>query len=204
MRKVLLSFFVVVLFTLTLALAFHKTLLRGCATLLMHEDELQKVEAIFILSGGSYDRGNEAAKLFNQGICSRLVCTGGNPYVELKVFNIDTLESDMCVANLRRLSILDSSIIRLSYGTSTREEFDTILGYCLQQQLKKVMVLSSRLHTGRVNSLFREKMEAAGIQLVLHGAPSSRFNEYLWWQTEDGLIAVNNEWLKTIYYWCKY
>lgn len=192
------------LFALGLSLAFHKSILRGCATLLMHEDELQKAEAIFVLSGGSYDRGNEAAQLFLQGYSNRLVCTGGNPYVELKVFNIDTLESDMCVANLRRWSIPDSCIIRLKYGTSTREEFDTIIGYCLQLKLRKVIVLSSRLHTGRVNSVFRKKMDEVGIELILHGAPSSRFNEYLWWQSEDGLIAVNNEWLKTIYYWCKY
>jgi uncharacterized SAM-binding protein YcdF (DUF218 family) len=204
MRKVLLVGLAVMLFATALVFAFHESLLRGCATLLIHENALEKAEAIFILSGGSYDRGNEAAKLFNAGYSQHLVCTGGNPYVELKVFNIDTLESDMCVANLKRLQVPDSCITQLKYGTSTREEFDTIIGYCKQQKLNKIIVLSSRLHTARVNSVFRTKMEEQGIEVILHGAPSSRFNEYLWWQSEDGLIAVNNEWLKTIYYWLKY
>jgi uncharacterized SAM-binding protein YcdF (DUF218 family) len=187
-----------------LIVVFHKTLLRGCATLLMHEDKLQQAEAIFVLSGGSYDRGNEAVRLFNAGYCNTIVCTGGNPYLELKVFNIDTLESDMAVANLKRQGVPDSCVIQLKYGTSTREEFDTIIEFCKQHHLKRIIVLSSRLHTARVNSVFRKKMDEAGIDLILHGAPSSRFNEYLWWESEDGLIAVNNEWIKTIYYWWKY
>lgn len=204
MRKVFLILFALLLFTTAIVLVFHKTILRSCATLLMHEDLLQNAEAIFVLSGGSYDRGNEAVRLFSAGYSNRLVCTGGNPYLELKVFNIDTLESDMAIANLKRLNVPDSCIVQLKYGTSTREEFDTIIGFCNQQQLKRIIVLSSRLHTARVNSVFRKKMEEAGIELILHGAPSSRFDEYRWWESEDGLIAVNNEWIKTIYYWWKY
>lgn len=204
MKKVLLSFLAVMLFAAAIAAIFHQKLLRSCATLLMHEDELQKAEAIFILSGGGYDRGNEAVKLFRLGYSHRLICPGGNSFTELKVFDIDTLESDMTVANLKRLNIPDSCITQLKYGTSTREEFDTIIGYCKTMQFKKIIVLSSRLHTARVNSVFRPKMESSGIQLILHGAPSSRFDEYYWWQSEDGLIAVNNEWIKTMYYWWKY
>lgn len=170
----------------------------------MHEDELQPVEVLFVLSGGSYDRGNEAAKLFHQGCCKQIVCTGGNPYIELKVFNIDTLESDMAVANLKRLGVPDSCIVHIRYGTSTREESDTIIAWCKDQKLQKAIVLSSRLHTGRVNSSLRPAMKASGIEFMLHGAPSSRFDEDHWWYSEAGLIAVNNEWIKTMLYWLKY
>ncbi len=204
MRKVFLILFTLLLFTTAIFVVFHKTILRSCATLLMHEDALQNSEAIFVLSGGSYDRGNEAARLFSAGYSNSIVCTGGNPYLELKVFNIDTLESDMAVANLKRLNIPDSCVTQLKYGTSTREEFDTIIDFCNQHHLKRIIVLSSRLHTARVNSVFRKKMEESGIELILHGAPSSRFDEYRWWESEDGLIAVNNEWIKAIYYWWKY
>jgi uncharacterized SAM-binding protein YcdF (DUF218 family) len=204
MKKAVLFFLVFLLFSIALVLAFHESILRLCATLLIHQDKLEKAEAIFVLSGGSYDRGNEAAKLFYKGYSKRIVCPGANPFIELKVFNIDTLESDMAVANLKRLHIPDSCITQLKYGTSTREEFDTIIGYCLRENIHRIIVLSSLLHTARVNAVFREKMETAGIELIVHGAPSSRFNEYRWWEDEEGLIAVNNEWIKTIYYWWKY
>ena len=110
----------------------------------------------------------------------------------------------MTVANLKRLSIPDSIVTEIREGTSTREESDIILKYCIKKNIRKAMVLSSKLHTHRINEVFRRKLKAAGVELVVRGAPSSRFNEMFWWQSEDGLIAVNNEWLKRIYYWIKY
>lgn len=203
MKKLLIAF-AVLLIIFGLLFAFRTPILRACGTALMHEDKLQQADAMFILSGGGYDRGNEAYRVYRSGYTKQIICTGGNPVVEMKVFDIDTLESDMTTANLKRLNIPDSNIVQIKYGTSTQEEKDTIINYCKQHQLKKVILLSSRLHTARVHSVFRKPFEDAGVELIIHGAPSSRFNEYEWWKSEDGLIAVNNEWIKTLYYWWKY
>jgi DUF218 domain len=183
---------------------FRVPVLRWFATSLIVEDSLQKADAMFVLSGGGYDRRNEAAKILKEGYVNKVVCTGGNPFVELKVFNIDTLESDMTVANLKRLKIPDSLITEIRQGTSTKEESEIILKYSLKNNIKKAIVLSGKLHTHRINEVFRNKLKKAGIQLIVRGAPSSRFNELDWWRSEDGLVAVNNEWLKRIYYWIKY
>src|SRR5688500_1721204 len=101
---------------------FREPLLRSGATLLIHEDELQRADALFVLSGGGYDRGNEAVTIYQRGFAHRIICTGGNPVIELKVFNIDTMESDMTVANLRRQFIAESAITLIREGTSTQEE----------------------------------------------------------------------------------
>lgn len=204
MLKKLLIGLVVLLALCGLLYLFRTPLLRSCATALMHEDQPQKCEAVFVLSGGAYDRGNKAASLYKQGMAPLLICTGANTFNELKALNIDTLESDMTLANLRRLAVPESALRQIEYGTSTREEADTILGYCKAQHLKKVMVVSSRLHTGRVYKVFGKRFKEAGIELLIYGAPSSRFDELNWWKSEDGLIAVNNEWLKRFYYMVKY
>lgn len=159
---------------------------------------------MFVLSGGGYDRGNEAVKIFNAGYTNKIICTGGNAVTELCVMDIDTLESDMTAANLRQHSIPDSCIVVIRNGTSTKEEAQIILDYCLKNNLKKIIVLSSKLHTHRVNSVLGANFLKAGVELIVRGAPSSRFNEMEWWKEEDGLITVNNEWIKTIYYWFKY
>ena len=165
---------------------------------------MQKVDAMVVLSGGGYDRGNEAVQIVHQGYTNKIICTGGNPVIELRVFNIDTLEADMTVANLKRQGIPDSLIVEIRDGTSTKEESKIILDYCKQNDLKKIMILSSKLHTHRVQEVFKKKLKQAGIEVVVRGAHNSRFDEMLWWQDEDGLIAVNNEWLKRFYYWYKY
>lgn len=180
------------------------TILRSFATYLIDENPLQKADALFVLSGGGYDRGNEAVKVFNAGYVPKIICTGGNAVTELCVLDLDTLESDMTAANLRQHAVPDSCIVLLRNGTSTREEAQLIFDYSLQQHLNRIIILSSKLHTHRINKVFRAKFSAAHIELLVHGAPSSKFNELEWWKSEDGLIAMNNEWLKTVYYWWKY
>ena len=203
MRKFLIITFSLIL-ALTLLYTFRERELRWFATSLIVEDPLQKVDALVVLSGGGYDRGNEAVKIVKAGYSHHVICTGANPVIELKVFGIDTLESDMTAANLRRQSIPDSDITELRDGTSTKEESDIIADYCLQYQIKKVIILSSKLHTHRVQTVFKNKLKKKGIEVIVRGAPNSRFDELQWWRDEDGLIAVNNEWIKRFYYCWKY
>jgi hypothetical protein len=51
---------------------------------------------------------------------------------------------------------------------------------------------------------FRKRFEQAGIALCIAGAPSTTYNEKLWWAKENGLIMVNNEYIKLLYYWITY
>ena len=203
LRKLLIVFLFLLLTGCALYL-FRAPILRSFATFLIVEDSLQKGDAIFILSGGGYDRGNEAAKIFEKGFAPKIICTGGNAMNELCVFGIDTLESDMAQANLFQLGIPDSVIVMIREGTSTKEEAKIIFDYCKRNSFKHIIIVSSKLHTYRINNVFRKKLKDAGVDLIIRGAPSSRFNEMEWWKTEDGLIAINNEWLKTFYYWWKY
>ena len=66
------------------------------------------------------------------------------------------------------------------------------------------MILSSKLHTHRVQEVFKTKLKKQGVEVIVRGATNSRFDELKWWQDENGLIAVNNEWIKRFYYWWKY
>ncbi len=203
MRKFLIGLFLIVLVTAAL-FAFRTPILRSAANFLIVEDTLQKAEAIFVLSGGGFDRGNLAADLYQHGWAPYIVCTGGNAMNELCVFDIDTLESDMTRANLLQHGIPDSVIVMIRNGTSTKEEAKIIVGYCSRNHLKRIIIVSSKLHTYRVNDVFRKPLKEIGVELVIRGAASSRFNEQNWWKSEEGLIAINNEWIKTVYYWWKY
>lgn len=204
MRRKIAIVFLVVLLTGVLLFLFRTPLLRSCATFLIREDSLQHADAIFVLSGGGYDRGNLTAKLYDEGWAPKIVCTGGNELPELCVFDIDTLESDMTRVNLLQHGVPDSVIVMIRQGTSTKQEANIIFDYCKRNKLKRVIIVSSKLHTYRVQDVFRKKLNENGTALVVRGAPSSRFSELEWWKTENGLIAINNEWIKTFYYWIKY
>ncbi len=170
------------------------------ALLLINENELQKADVIIVLSGSGYDRGNEAARLFHEGYAPVVICPGGNDALEFEILNMKMKESELAKMNLVRLGVPDSAVHVILAGTGTKEEADTLGSIVREMQLQKVILLTSKIHTARAARVFKKKFSGLNVHLIVYGVPSSRYNEMEWWQTEEGLIAINNEWIKTIYY----
>ena len=163
------------------------------------------MDAIFTLGGGSFDRGNEAAKLFKEGYADLIVCTGGQIPNVLKALNFHLKEAHIAKINLiKNNNISVKNIDFIAEGTSTKEESELILKYCKEHEFEKVIILSTKFHTKRVKNVFVAILEENGIEPIVRGAPSSNYDEDYWWQTEAGMIMVNNEYVKIVYYILKY
>jgi len=188
---------------LALLFLFHASILRCIGNQLIDDDPIEKTQAVFILSGDAWDRGNEAIKLYKQGFAEKIICTGENVPRLFLIAGIPYPESELTQLHLLSNGIPACAIELLCKGTSTKEEADYILEYCRQQEIKNLTIISTKFHTRRIGNTFRKKFEDAGMQLLIHGAPSSAYNESEWWKSENGLIFVNNEYIKILYYWMK-
>jgi uncharacterized SAM-binding protein YcdF (DUF218 family) len=171
---------------------------------LIYEDRLEKSDALFVLSGNSLDRGKEAALLYHQGYAPVLVCTGGVESRDLGVVGIHMKHSVLTRHVLMNEGVDSTAIEMIHEGESTHDEKEAIVRYCQKKGWRKVIVVSSKFHTRRIHKSFRKTLETAGITLILRGAPDSGFDEKEWWKYEDGLIFLNNEYIKILYYAFKY
>lgn len=179
--------------------------MRGMANFLIVEKETNHtLKYGFVLSGGAFDRGNKAALLYQEGKILQFICTGKNQSPDLKALGTDTLESDLTKLQMVKQGVVDSLIFLLKEGTSTLEESEAILAYCKTNKIKEIGIISSRFHTKRVHQVFTKKFRKEGIEVFIYGAPSSMYNEMEWWQSEYGLIALNNEYIKQLYYLIKH
>jgi uncharacterized SAM-binding protein YcdF (DUF218 family) len=192
------------LFLVLLLLVFRRPLMRMAGNFLIQEDEAEQVDAIFVLSGGPTDRAAEAARLMKAGYASRVVCTGESVPALFEVIGDSTDEADLSRIALENAGVPASKIEVIHRGTSTREESKIIIEHCRQKAWKKIMVVSDKFHTNRINYAFRDSFEDSGIRLVLRGAPSSLYREDWWWANEAGLLMVNNEYVKLFYYYINY
>jgi len=195
------TFFIV--FT-TLVVVFRRPLMRSIGNFLINEDKLQKVEAIFVLSGGPADRSAEAARILKQGWAARVVCTGSQIPALFEVIGETYDEADLSKMALCEEGVDEEKIDVIHIGSSTREESYAILEYCKSMNIKRLIVVSDKFHTHRIDYAFRSIFEDAGLELILRGAPSSRYDEQKWWAEEAGLLMVNNEYVKLFYYFLKY
>lgn len=179
---------------------FRFQLLRAAGRYLISEDEPCRVQAIFILAGGPKDRADEALLLYKQGFGPVLICTGATVPADFQALGLPYTEAEITAKYLSRLGLDSSAIVLLPEGSSTLQESRLILNYCLANRLDSVMVVSHRFHTRRIRSFFEKAFREAGIYLNIHGAPASQYDEKRWWENEYGLLMVNNEYVKLIYY----
>ena len=202
MKKTL-AFLCLCIMLIAIGVTFKTPILQSFSNFLMKQDNLEKVELIVALSGNAYERGNEAADLLKQGYAPRIVCPGGNLETIFLVLGDTIYESDLCKKDIVRNGVSDSLVAALHYGTSTREEADTILGYCKEHHIKKIIVVTTLFHTRRAGNVYKKRFAAEGITVLMRGAHAFDFDEDTWWQNEYGLIGLNNEYMKTLYYFIK-
>lgn len=187
-----------------LLLWIRMPLLRAMGEHLITEDPLAHADAILVLGGSAMDRGEEAARLYEQGISDRLVFTGAPVPNDLRALGIDSTEAQ-CTRNIAVVEgVPFVQTTALDAGTSTWEEAEALLTYAQGIGADTVVIVSNRFHLRRVRFVFKERFNNAGITVLLHGAPSSTFRERNWWTSEEGLIMLNNEYVKLLYYHWKY
>lgn len=179
-------------------------ILKSIGNYLDDSDQPHPAQRIIVLGGGAFDRGNEAARLWYQGLAPRIICTGEYISGTVKSLGLSYTEAQLTQMRVWSFDIDSAFVEAINIGTSTMEESDFILDYCLDNQLNKIILVSDKFHTNRLKNVFEDKFEEAEIEVMYAGAPSSRYKESEWWREEAGLIMVNNEYLKIIYYWWKY
>ena len=202
LKALLVSFTICGILLLVLFL-LRVPILRCIGNQLICEDKMEKVEAMFVLGGDPWDRGNEAVRLYKEGYAGKIICTGEIVPRLFLIAGIEYPESELTQMNIIAQGVPESNVELLCKGTSTKEESDYILDYCKEHHISNLAIISSKFHTRRIRHTFRKKFRDAGMQLIIHGAASSAYDEDFWWRSEEGLIFVNNEYIKLCYYWMK-
>ena len=89
------------------------------------------------------------------------------------------------------------------WGLMYTEEANAILNHCKQKGYEKIIVVSGKLHTRRMRYSFKN-FDDHQIEVLLSGSAQSGYNEDYWWKSEKGMIMVNNEYMKLLYYYLNY
>lgn len=198
-------FLLLPIFILVLLYLFRFPICRLAGNYLVAEDPLSTVDAVFVLSGSALPRGNEAARIYKLGYSRKIIFTGQELSIpgvpELGIDSVCTSELTQKFAVAAGVNPADTEL--LVKGTSTFEEFEAIREYCKSKQLKRIMVVSSNYHTRRIKNVFKNTLAKEGIAVIVRGAVDG-FHPESWWKTESGLISLNNEYVKLVFYAFKY
>jgi uncharacterized SAM-binding protein YcdF (DUF218 family) len=162
-------------------------------------------QTFFVLGGNGYERGKGAALLAQEFPSAQFICTGaGDTLNEMRAMGLNLTSAQLTRKCMIETGVDSLRVFELGEATSTYEESEEILTYCINHNLKEISVVSSDFHLRRMRMVFGEKFQEKGILVHFFGTETKDFKAESWWTFEAGLITTFNEYIKIVYYVFKY
>ena len=184
--------------------AFRSPLLTGLANAWIVNEPLAKADAIVVLGGGLETRPFEAARLYHEGLAPKILLMDVKPSPTTKL-GIMPPEKDLTRQVLLKKEVPDSDCITIGDGVAnTYDESRAVRTWLEKTGAKKVLIPTDLFHTRRVRWLFRKQLKGTGGTVTVRAVAPEQYQATNWWRHEEGLIAFQNEVVKSAYYHLKY
>jgi uncharacterized SAM-binding protein YcdF (DUF218 family) len=150
--------------------------------------DVRPSDVIIVLGGGDGDRDQYASTLYRRGLAKEVIATGAP-------VGTATGATDLVTLGVPRDSIV------LANGTQNTHD-DAVHARQLMQQhgWKSALLVTDPYHARRSLWTFRTAFEGAGLEVSAAPVVGGWFDANHWWQTENGFVAVNEEYIKLVYY----
>ena len=179
-------------------------LLGGFAHLWVVNDPLVPSDVIVVLGGGAQSRTFEAARLYHAGYAPTIWVLKPEPQ-PTDESGLTMAEHELARRVLLKKGVPEKAIEFVGDGvTSTRDEAIAVRDAMQKAGVKRAIIPTDMFHTRRVRWLFRKALRPISGELAVTAIPSRKYDASNWWRHEDGLISLQNEVVKYLYYRVKY
>ena len=163
-----------------------------------HDDPLQKADLIFVLAGARVERWLEGADLYKEGWAPKLVMSPGmmDPVeAQLRERGISfPREGDLVRDAVLALGVPADAITVLPGAVdNTAQEAAALQRMLPRDQLRRLIVVTSRYHTRRTGFAFRRQFKNTEVEIIVRGSRYSTVNPSRWWQRRREVRSVMYE-----------
>ncbi len=169
-------------------------------TFLIRKDRLKSSDALVILSGGTGERLEFGAKLYNDGIARRIILTETDEVdpdsnEPILASNLNKLASDYGISKSRIITTRKTS-------TSTYEEANAVLSVVEGKDWKSLVVVTDSFHSRRTGLIFDRVFQGSGVRVSVQpvDVPGYWYRPMRWWWSAESREATLLEYLKILYF----
>ena len=188
---------------LILLLSQYKLLLTGYARFFIIDNPSYGVNAtIVVLSGGYTTRIPRALELYEKGYGNRLLLTTERS-LNSRIAHLFPTNEQAAKKITQALNIqIEFEIVPSLKGgaTSTFDEAHDLLAFCIKENLKHLIIVTSSYHTRRALYAFKKVFQGSNIIVEASAAPNEIFSEENWWRSDRGISAYLLEPIKLAVY----
>ena len=179
------------------------TVLTAVGGQLIYADPLERADAIVVLAP-FLDRLMEGADLYRQGLAPLVILTRGTRDAGEQEL-IDRQIIDSSEERKRRALIAlgvpaDAIVILDPLVDSTSDEARAFADWARRHPIRRVIVVTSPLHTGRSRLTFLRAVENLPIEVLVRPSTRNSFRRDTWWRSRDTFRDGLIEWQKLVYY----
>jgi uncharacterized SAM-binding protein YcdF (DUF218 family) len=183
---------------------FRAPLLTSVAEAWVVNEPTAYADAIVILGGRPDLRPFAAARLYHAGIapCILYMDVKLSPEVQL---GLTLSEREITRRVLLSNNVPESATVAVGDGVaSTYGESRAVRSWLATNAAKSIVLCTDLSHTRRALWIFRKELAGTGVQVNVNAIQPRDYGLTNWWRHEDGLIAFQNEFIKSLYYHFKY
>lgn len=182
------------------AFFFRDPILKQVALWWVVESPDLHADAILVPGGGMDTRPFSAADLYRQHLAPKVLIPR-NPESKLEQTGIVQTHADLTRQLLVRSGVPADAIEVIGTNLeSSRDELVASLEWARKNQATRILVTTDLFHTRRMYWFGNHLMNPEGIQLLVSPIRTSHYAETNWWTKEEGLIAFQNELIKSAFY----
>lgn len=183
---------------------FHRPILTGFTNMWGIDEPIEKSDAILVLGGGAETRPFAAAKLYHQGFAKKILVTRLSPTPTNKL-GIGIEHGDLNRQILIHEGVSEEAILMIGNDVkNTYQEALALHDWIKTSGAKRIIIPTEFMHTRRTRWLFDKILKDTGTDTIVTSLNSYDYTRDDWWQSEIGVLAVQNEVLKYLYYRLKY
>jgi len=181
----------------------RQALLRWTADLWIVSDPIGPADAVAIFGGGIEDRPLVAAALYRDGLVKKIVISNERPGIA-QTLGVTATHMTLTEGILAKLGVPTSDIEVFGEGLSnTHEEALALRAWAERTGARSIIVPTEIFSARRVRWMLHR---AFGDDFILRvpavDPPTYRRDD--WWRNVDGLITLQNEVIKYVYYRFRY
>lgn len=172
---------------------------------LVVEDALEKAGSIVVLSGRIPMRALEAARLYQAGWAPQVWLTHPEePSASLAALDIDDPGEDALNARVLQhggVSPLDIHVLSPAID-NTADEIRAIASEAEKQHASVVIVVTTRAHTRRVRTIWKD-YSGSDARIIVRAPADDTFDPVHWWRSTSDVLDVVREVLGIINVWIR-
>lgn len=162
------------------------------------EDPLEPADVIYVLAGTRVVRPLEAADLYHAGYAPLILLSDGQPEaaeLALERRGVEVIgDAERARAVLVQLGVpRDALLFTLGPVNSTRAEALMLRAMAGEQGWRKVITITSKLHTRRARLALRQALAGTGTTVMIRGSRYDESDPSRWWQRRGDVRTALTE-----------